>query len=86
MVMPFCGILIPYFELLLAGLTSDGDAEATGAGTAEKADLGKGMTCWYELLRGNEVLVSGFESDIAFFELLVKEKKLEDDIGRMVGA
>jgi hypothetical protein len=34
-----------YFEAGWAALTSDGDAEAIGAGTAEKADLGNGMTC-----------------------------------------
>ena len=37
--------IIAYFGVLLAGLTSEGDGEATGAGTAEKADFGKGMRC-----------------------------------------
>lgn len=56
---------IPYFGvLLLAGLTVEGDANAIGAGTAEKADLGKGMRCWYELPRDKEGLTSGFESDM----------------------
>jgi hypothetical protein len=67
---------IPYFGVLLASLTSEGDADATGAGTAEKADLGKGMRCWYELPRDKEGLTSGFESDMACSEGegLVKEK------------
>lgn len=65
---------MPYFGVWLAGLTSEGDADATAAGTAEKADLGKGMICWYELPRDKEGLISGFESDMVFVEVLVNEK------------
>jgi hypothetical protein len=35
------------------------------------------------LPRDNEGLTSGFESDIALFEVFVKQKRFEDDIGRM---
>lgn len=37
--------MVPYFETVAFGLTLLGDALATGAGTAENADLGNGMRC-----------------------------------------
>lgn len=77
---------LSYFEAALVGFTSDGDADATGSGTAEKADLGNGMRCWYELPSDKEGLISGFGSDMVLFVLLVIVKMLEDDTGRAMVA
>ena len=58
----------------MAGLAAGGDDDATDVGTAEKADLGKGMRCWYELPRDRDCFGSGFELDMVLLACLMYAK------------